>query len=67
VPSSMPENSNRAYTWAFIHAVVDRNMTFPVADAFSDWFAAEGRHLFGTDLAAAFDHWFAGPHIRKDC
>jgi hypothetical protein len=52
--------------WAFIHAVVERNTTFETGDSFASWFSTVGRHTYGSDVAAAFEHWAAGPHKERN-
>jgi hypothetical protein len=60
VETTLPEEGERAYMWALIYAVVEHNATFETSDTFADWFATRGRHTYGADVEAAWEHWRAG-------
>jgi hypothetical protein len=64
--NSMPEDERIAYMRVFTFAVVERNITFGVADAFVDWFTRIGRHTYPDDIAAALEHWLSREHRRPD-
>jgi hypothetical protein len=55
----MPEDERTARLRAFSYAVVERNMTFALADAFAAWFTRTGRHNYPNDMSAALEHWLS--------
>jgi hypothetical protein len=64
--NSMPEDQRTAYMRALVSAVVEHNVTFAVAEAFSNWYATRGRHTYPDDIPTAFEHWRSGPHYRPN-
>jgi hypothetical protein len=55
--TAMPDDAGRAYTWALIFAIVHKDVSFEFGDLWADWFTTRGRHTYGKDLDAAWEHF----------
>jgi hypothetical protein len=57
--TALPDHADRAYTWALVFAIVHKNVSFDFGDLWADWFVTRGRHTYGKDLDAAWEHFIS--------
>jgi hypothetical protein len=62
---SMSRDKARRYAHAVYFAVIERDLTFQLADEFADWWTTSG-WMIHREIADGFANWAAGTFPRPD-